>query len=162
MDSSEGAAPFTEIASTSSVLQDHISPLTIKPLHQCKAVDPKNTYHGGPQPHNYAKVLRFPVKQSAFHIGAIILGNTITMALIVICLYRATREESMNQWEKRVFNFAIIMLSAVLSLGIGYFFDQLGLFSRGQVLASTPHTELSVRWPHLFGFALIFSMSCLF
>lgn len=140
------STPFLEIA---TVLQDPTlarDPPATKLVQQSMVMDPKDVQDENTQPGNYAKVLRFPVKESAFHIGAIILGNTFSLALIIICLHGTAQKESMNQWEKRAFNFAIIMLSAILSLGIGYLLDQLGLLARGQVLASNPHTELSIRY----------------
>ena len=154
MDSSKKTTPFVDIAPIPAVLQGPIlaqNPPGTKSAQQYMPVDPKNTHDENSQPGDYAKVLRFPVKQSSFHIGAIILGNTFSLALIIICLHGTAQQESMNQWEKRAFNFAIILLSAILSLGIGYLLDQLGLLARGQVLASNPHTELSVREcePHL-------------
>lgn len=91
-------------------------------------------------------LLRFPVKQSTIHIGSIVLGNVCTMGLIVLCLYVTARENSMSEWEKRVFNFTLLLLSAILTLGIGHLLDRLGLLARGQMLASNAHTELSIRY----------------
>ena len=150
MDSSKKTTPFVEIAPISTVLEDPTlarDPPSAKSVQQSVAVDAKNTHDGNPQPRDYAKVLRFPVKQSVIHISAIIVVNTLSIALIIICLHGATWKQSMNEWGKRAFNFVIILLSAILSLGIGYLLDQLGLLARGQVLVSNPHTELSVHGP---------------
>jgi len=170
MDSSKKGTPFVGTAPISTVHQGPTfaqDPPGTKLVEQYMAVDLENSRDENPPPgdHDHAKVLRFPVKQSAFHIGAIILGNTFSLALIIICLHGTAQQESMNQWEKRAFNFAIIMLSAILSLGIGYLLDQLGLLARGQVLASNPHTELSVReretlWFDFSIISLLFILSC--
>ena len=95
------------------------------------------------------KLAAFPVRQSLYHIGVIILGNTICIVLIVICLYAASHQDGITAWEKRAFNFSVILLTAILSLGTGNFVDELGLLSRGKVLATNAHTELSVQTPYL-------------
>ncbi|KAF8417393.1 hypothetical protein EV426DRAFT_623297 [Tirmania nivea] len=146
MCSSIRITPFPEIASVMQGPTLDQDPGATNSAKQSMAMDPKNTHNEIPQPGDCAKVLRFPVKQSAFHIGAVILGNTFVIAMIMICLHGAAQKEGLSEWEKRAFNFAIIMLSAILSLGIGYLLDQLGLLARGQVLASNPHTELSITY----------------
>lgn len=103
------------------------------------------------------KLVAFPIKQSLSHIGAIVLGNTICVILIVVCLYTASERESISVWEKRAFNFSVILLTAILSLGIGNFVDELGLLSRGKVLATNAHSELSVQTPYLL-ISVIFSL----
>ena len=107
------------------------------------------------------KLAVFPIKQSLYHIGAIVFGNTLCIVFVIVCLYTASQHDSISAWEKRGFNFSLILFTAILSLGIGNFVDELGLLSRGKVLATNAHTELSVQTPHLSPFTSHFSSQLL-
>ena len=94
---------------------------------------------------NRITLLRFPVKESLFHVGKFVLGNTLVIGTISLCLWGTSWKEDLTEWGKRCFNVGIMMLSAILSFGIGYLLDQLGILARGQLLASNAHTPLSVK-----------------
>lgn len=124
--------PSPSTTSSSSCCTSPTSPTT-------PTIPPPTT---GPTPS--ALLPKFPIKRALSHILILILGNTIILLLIIISLYATARKESIDQWGKRAFNFAVILLSAILSWGIGNLLDQLGLLARGGVLAANAHTEISV------------------
>lgn len=84
------------------------------------------------------------VPRASAKLGAIILGNCVTMALLVVLLLSYSKKSNLERTDKRIFNTAAIFLSAALSLGIGYLLDTLGLIGRGYILVSSPHSRRAV------------------
>ena len=78
--------------------------------------------------------------RSAITLFYIIAGNCFCSGLICLCLWRFSVIKDLTQSGKRAFNTLALLLSAALGFGIGFLFDRIGLFARGTILQSKPHS----------------------
>lgn len=82
--------------------------------------------------------------RSGILLCCIIVANCFCSGCICLCLWGFSKIDALTQWEKRAFNTLSLLLSAALSFGIGYLFDQVGLLARGAVLQSRPYSVKGV------------------
>ncbi|RPB29215.1 hypothetical protein L211DRAFT_864775 [Terfezia boudieri ATCC MYA-4762] len=80
------------------------------------------------------------IVRSANHLSYIIAANCLCSACICLCLWGFSKIDDLTVWEKRAFNALSLLLSAVLSFGVGFLFDRIGVLARGTVLQSKPHS----------------------
>lgn len=77
------------------------------------------------------------IPRNGAYLFLIILGNAICSGAICICFWHFSQKSHLVPWEKRVFNTLSLLLSAALTLGIGYLCDSIGLLARGGILQRT-------------------------
>ena len=86
-----------------------------------------------------APKISFPTP-SAIRLLSIIAANCVCSGAICLCLWGFSTIDNLTRWEKRAFNALSLLLSAALGFGIGFLCDRIGLFARGTLLQSKPHS----------------------